>query len=242
MNMKKILQAIVLTSFLVPSSVAFSQQDTAEAISGTCYGLAFERGDSEIRSMMLRLDPSDFEDSAPYLLTLSLSYWDVPNERFGTIAGCSGGDEIHCSIDCDGGNAYLTLADGGVLHLDSERLRLEDNELIDSALANVMDADGGELRGKFRLTPVEDAACIAAPETIFAELEMGDMLPRVTALEASLNRLGLFLAYPDPVFDERTRDAVIAFQTQYGFAPTGVVDQATDTALNTIVRSTIGGC
>ncbi|TNB46895.1 peptidoglycan-binding protein [Martelella lutilitoris] len=242
MRIKKSAQASVFLSVLLSVSSVFAQQDTAETISGTCYALSFERGENDVRNLMLRLDPSDNEDSAPYLMTLSLSYWDVPNERFGTIAGCSGGDKIHCSIDCDGGNAYLTLADGGVLNLESERLRLEDNELIDSALANVMDADGGELRGNFVLTPVDDEACIAEPEAIFAELEIGDMLPRVTALEASLNRLGLFLAYPDPVFDEKTREAVVAFQMQYGFAPTGVVDQATDQALNTIVRSTIGGC
>lgn len=225
---------------VLAASAAFSQQGTAEAISGTCFAGEFERGDSKIRNMMVRLDPSDSD--SPYLMTLSLSYWDVPNERFGTLASCSDGEEVHCSIECDGGNAFLTLVDGGGLNFRSARLRLEDNELIDSALANVFDADGGELRGEFRLAPVEDEACIAEPEVIFAELEIGDMLPRVTALEASLNRLGLFLAYPDPVFDEKTRAAVIAFQTQYGFAPTGVVDQATDRALNTIVRSTIGGC
>lgn len=92
--------------------------------------------------------------------------------------------------------------------------------------------DLGQLTGTFAVRRSPDGGmCRAKADYVFAALEPGDISPRVLQAERLLSRWGQFLEFPDAIYDEATADAVTRFQRQYGLAETGIIDEATMSAL-----------
>ncbi|MCB1870037.1 MAG: peptidoglycan-binding protein, partial [Gammaproteobacteria bacterium] len=75
----------------------------------------------------------------------------------------------------------------------------------------------------------EDRIRSKSPGIELAEGERKTVLYRETIqrIQEKLKQLGLFHAEIDGMFNDATRSAVIAFQTDIGFETTGFPDQAT---------------
>lgn len=107
----------------------------------------------------------------------------------------------------------------------------------------VMDADGVQLYGKWRLRPADPSVCreleTKAPEMAFTA---GDLHPRVEQLEIYLLAGGYFLHGPDMVFDAATATAVRAYQRDVGLPETGEVDRDLLRRIGVDAILAIGGC
>ena len=231
-----------LAAALCPIAAVSAEAPGVEAISGTCYAASFDREHGPMKEITAEVEPSSQTDgSEPYNLSLAFTEWDVPNEVFDTVAGCTvSGGVLHCSIDCDGGHAAIALGSDGRLVMQTSYLRY--GSTGDENLLAVSDADGGSLTGLYALkadTTRKD--CRPTPDHIFAVLETGDISPRVQQAETILNRIGQFLEFPDTVFDEATEAAVRDFQRQYGLGASGRIDEQTALAL-VRASASLGGC
>ncbi|KJS08113.1 MAG: hypothetical protein VR78_18650 [Hoeflea sp. BRH_c9] len=213
---------------------------------GTCYGASFSRESGPIRDVTARFtsyreDVGDQTEKA--LVSLQMTEWDVPNQTFGITIICAFTDKsIHCSNDCDGGDAILARSATGQLYFHSDNLRY-DSVGGDATLLALNDADGRHMDGLFVMTERPgDSQCQAVGDDLFVTMQAGDISNRVVDIEQKLQRLGQFLEYPDVVFDDATRDAVTSFQRQYGLTTSGVVDQTTAALLANLMQSGAGGC
>lgn len=227
---------------LYPGATVAAEQPGIETISGTCYSASFDREHGPMKEITAEVEPSEeAETTQPYNLSLSFTEWDVQNEVFDAVAGCtSSGGVLNCSIDCDGGHATVALGADGRLDMQTSYLRY--GSTGDENLLSVNDADGGSLTGLYALKPDPGRKdCRPTPDHVFAVLEAGDISPRVQQAETMLNRIGQFLEFPDSVFDEATEAAVRSFQGQYGLAPSGRIDEQTALAL-VRASASLGGC
>jgi hypothetical protein len=240
--LKRRLIMLGLAVALWPVAGVSAEEPGIEGITGTCYSASFDREHGPMKEITAEVEPSDQIDaSEPYNLSLAFTEWDVPNEVFDTVAGCTtSGGVLHCSIDCDGGHATVALGADGRLDLQTAYLRY--GSTGDENLLAVSDADGGSLTGLYALQPDPGRKdCRPTADHVFAVLEPGDISPRVQQAETMLNRIGQFLEFPDTVFDEATEAAVRGFQNQYGLAPSGRIDERTALAL-VRASASLGGC
>lgn len=206
-----------------------------DILSGACLTAGQPREEGPIKELTFQItrqhDPAGYSGD---LLRLSFTEWDVPNIVFETIAACwSDGPGIQCSIDCDGGRAYIAGGDGEPWTIRTEHLAysMTGPESL-FALQAEQGVDLGQLTGTFAIRRNPDnRMCRATADYVFAALEPGDISPRVLQAERLLSRWGQFLEFPDSIYDEATADAVTRFQRQYGLAETGIIDEATMSAL-----------
>ena len=71
-------------------------------------------------------------------------------------------------------------------------------------------------------------------------LREGDQGDAVVQLQKALAALGFDIGTPDGDFGSKTKDAVVAFQTQHNLTPDGVVGAATAKAINDALASSAG--
>ena len=69
------------------------------------------------------------------------------------------------------------------------------------------------------------------------QLASGDNGPQVVALQKVLKALGFYSGKPDGDFGPATKDAVVAFQTEHGLSPDGIVGSTTAAKLNAAAAS-----
>lgn len=211
-----------------------------------CYGTSQDRKAGEVRNVRALYRRSDSDQPGQDVFVgFNFSLWDVPNETHGITANCAReGEQIVCAIECDGGRLRLKQGKNGQLLAEASGLRVDALQATESLLPQVMGADGGVLNDIFVLDPLpaENGTCDAEPQRTFVELREGDLSPRVRILEAKLGQLGHLLEFPDTVFDETTTLSVISFQEQYNLPVTGVVDQRTAEAIESIAATSAGGC
>jgi Putative peptidoglycan binding domain len=69
------------------------------------------------------------------------------------------------------------------------------------------------------------------------QLASGDNGPQVVALQKVLKALGFYSGSPDGDFGPATKDAVVAFQTDRGLSPDGIVGSTTAAKLNAAAAS-----
>ena len=72
------------------------------------------------------------------------------------------------------------------------------------------------------------------------QLADGDNGPQVVALQKVLKALGFYDGTPDGDFGPATKDAVVAFQTDRGLTPDGIVGSTTAAKLNAAAAATSG--
>lgn len=238
---KSLRLALLFAAGVWPASAPQAGEPVLEAAVGACYSAGFDRANGPLKQIVGRISRSQVEGASPYELSLSFTQWDVPNDLFDSVAGCTlSGDSLNCSIECDGGHAIVTAGDDGRLFVQTSGLRY--GMTGDESLLSVNDADGGVLTGLYALSPAPaNEDCKPSEDHVFAALEAGDISPRVQGVETMLNRIGQFLEFPDTVFDETTAAAVAGFQKQYGLDQSGRVDEPTAAALLT-ASSALGGC
>jgi hypothetical protein len=70
------------------------------------------------------------------------------------------------------------------------------------------------------------------------QLAQGDNGPQVVALQKVLKGLGFYDGKPDGDFGPATKDAVVAFQTDHGLSPDGIVGSTTADKLNAAAAAT----
>lgn len=228
--MRRALRAVLLSLLALGAGAAQAQ----EIKQSVCYRAEVPRSYGPVRSVTAKLDRNGVD--------VQFTEWDTPNTVFLAGAACAetGGGLIHCSIDCDGGHVDLALTPDGRLSLLAKSLRsLSLGQ--ESRLLGSLDADGGVLSGLFVLSESSAEQCTPDGETYQVALEAGDDTPAVAAAERLLNDLGFLLEKPDNIFSERTKTAVVQFQTASGLAATGVIDA--ETARRLVAQAaTNGGC
>ncbi len=79
---------------------------------------------------------------------------------------------------------------------------------------------------------LDDPIRVQVDAQSFDELEVGDRGPEVKALQEKLALLDYAVGKPDGIFGKNTRRAVVMFQFEADLEPTGVVDAATDRAID----------
>lgn len=236
-----------LAASLLPLHGAQAQEDKdILSAAGQCFRASYKAERGDVRDIRIFFERSvSKEPGQEIYVDLNYSYWDVPNETYGMTANCSSnGREIICGIECDGGRLRLQLAEDGRLLAEAIGLRTDAHEASKSLLPDYNGADGLVLNNIFALerTGPADSSCNFDPQTTFVALQAGDLSPRVAILEAKLNQLGHLLEFPDEVFDEVTSAAVKSFQSQYRLADTGIVDEPTARAIESVSLTNLGGC
>lgn len=204
-----------------------------------CYSTELPRSYGPVRSMTAEIT-SNSADNPGKTLSVKFTEWDVANTTFDVTAACQDGDHgsVHCSIDCDGGRAELTMAPDGRLALYTTGIATGATGM-GSRLQNTMDADGGLLTGFFVLRETPADQCQAKGDSYAVALQPGDDTPEVAGMEKRLNDLGFLLEKPDDVYSDRTSDAVRQFQAAMGLPVTGIIDGKT--AQRLIAEAAWGG-
>ncbi|MFE3838825.1 peptidoglycan-binding domain-containing protein [Pseudogemmobacter sonorensis] len=172
-----------------------------------------------------------------------LTFPGAPTAVFNGHCALGPDGRAHCSINCDGGNLYLTRNETGI-EMDFRGFRLESLRFDSIAFGiEQWDADGLSVSGRFDLRPAAPGTCAAlARRRPELTLEPGDYSATVERVERALALSGQFAEAPDWLYTAATAEAVRRFQIEMGIEADGRVDPALLRLLGVRVSYGSGGC